>query len=174
MSTRRDSSRPRAEGESTEDMVPRANRVANAQETRVWLRMLACANLIEGSLREHLRDRFGITMARFDVLAQLDRPPASPTMGELSQRLMVTKGNITDVVGRLEAEELVERRRDPTDARVQRVHLTAKGRRLVAAAVPAHNEWLAALIRDFDRNDLEEFDALLGKLRAVLRRGRAT
>ncbi len=138
-------------------------------EARVWLRMLACGNLIESVLRERLRSEFDTTLARFDVLAQLARPPEQPTMSELSQRLMVTKGSITDVIGRLEAARLVERRRDAEDARVQRVHLTAKGRRLAAEMIPAHNEWLAALLREFGHVDLNRLDRLLGRLRTVLR-----
>jgi DNA-binding MarR family transcriptional regulator len=142
-------------------------------ETRVWLRMLACGNLIENELRNRLRDEFGTTLARFDVLAQIARPPSEPTMSELSQRLMVTKGNITDVIGRLEAEQLVARRRDAADARVSRVHLTPKGRRLVGTMVPAHNAWLAQLLREFDRDGLEQLDVLLGQLRAALRAARS-
>ena len=138
-------------------------------EIRAWLRMLACSNLIENELRNRLREEFGTTLARFDVLAQIARPPAEPTMSELSQRLMVTKGNITDVIGRLEAEQLVVRRRDSADARVMRVHLTARGRRLVGAMVPAHNAWLAELLHQFDRDELRELDALLGRLRTALR-----
>ena len=138
-------------------------------ETRVWLRMLACSNLIESELRNRLREDFGTTLARFDVLAQIARPPAEPTMSELSQRLMVTKGNINFVIGRLEDEQLVARRRDPEDARMLRVHLTAKGRRLVAAMIPSHNAMLAELLRKFDRDRLEKLDTLLGELRVALR-----
>ncbi len=138
-------------------------------EARVWLRMLTCANLIENELRERLRTGFETTLARFDVIAQLARPPEEPTMSELSRRLMVTKGSITDVIGRLEAGGLVERRRDADDARVQRVRLTARGRRLAARTIPAHNERLAEVLRGFGRDDLKALDELLGRLRGVLR-----
>lgn len=141
--------------------------------TRVWLRMLACSNLIETELRSRLREDFVTTLPRFDVLAQIARPPSAPTMSELSQRLMVTKGNITDVIGRLEAERLVVRRRDPADARVMRVHLTPKGRRLIDTMVPAHNAWLADLLREFDPEELRQLGALLGRLRTALRSRRA-
>lgn len=143
-------------------------------EARVWLRMLACANLIEGELRERLRTGFDTTLARFDVLAQLARPPHEPTMGELSQRLMVTKGSITDVVGRLEAAKLVERRRDRVDARVQRVRLTARGRRIAHEIIPVHNAWLAELLGEFGRSDLKQLDRLLGRLRTSLRGARGS
>jgi len=153
----------------TEKAGTRTDRRAPVLETRVWLRMLACCNLIEGQLRTRLREEFGTTLARFDVLAQIARPPAEPTMGELSRRLKVTKGNITDVIGRLEAEKLVRRKRDPDDARVQRVQLTARGRQAVEAMIPVHNERLAELLGDIDADDLKALDGLLGRLRASLR-----
>ena len=40
---------------------------------RLWLRMLACTTQIEGEIRRRLRERFGISLARFDYLAQLYR-----------------------------------------------------------------------------------------------------
>lgn len=85
---------------------------------------------------------------------------------------MVTKGNMTDVIGRLEVEHLVERRRDPDDARVQRVYLTAAGRRSVEEMLPVHNAWLAELMREIDRNDLKQLDDLLGRFRTALRGAR--
>ncbi len=154
--------------------APRDDARQTNLEARVWLRMLACANLIENELRELLRTGFDSTLARFDVLAQLARPPEEPTMGELSERLMVTKGSITDVIGRLEAAKLVERRRDDDDARVQRVRLTARGRRVAAEMIPAHNERLAEVLSEFGRADLNRLDDLLGRLRSVLRDGRSS
>lgn len=147
---------------------------AQAAETRLWLRLLACCNLVDAQLRNRLRSDFGTTLARFDVLTQIARPPEGPTMSQLSARLMVTKGNMTDVIGRLEAEHLVERRRDALDARVQRVYLTAAGAQAVTQMLPAHNTWLAELMRDFDRQDLQQLDELLGRLRGVLRNARST
>lgn len=139
------------------------------REARLWLRMLSCVGLVEQELRNRLRRDFDITLARFDVLTQLGRPPEEPTMSELSHRLMVTKGSITDVVGRLEAAGLVARRRDPRDSRVQRVHLTDAGRDLVDALIPAHHAWLAELFGELERDELEELDRLLGRMRELLR-----
>ncbi len=141
-------------------------------ETRMWLGMLACSNLITSELRAGFRDDFGTTLARFDVLAQIARPPAEPTMSELSQRLMVTKGNITDAITRLEADKLVVRRGDPADARIQRVSLTPKGRKLLDAMLPAHKAWLSRLLREVDREDLQQLEALLLRLRTALRAAR--
>src|SRR5687767_11278207 len=77
------------------------------ESLRVWLRLLACSNLIGNHVRQQLQSRFGITLPRFDLLAQLERAPQGLKMGELTQRLMVTGGNITGITDALEREGLV-------------------------------------------------------------------
>src|SRR5437016_12292923 len=79
-------------------------------ELRLWLRLLTCTTLIEGEVRRRLREHFDVTLPRFDLLAQLDRAPNGITLGELSQRMMVTNGNITGLVDRLEDQGLVKSR----------------------------------------------------------------
>ena len=69
---------------------------------RLWLRLLPLTTLVEQELRSRLRQRFGITLPQFDVLAELDRLAEPQTMTELSRPLMVSTGNLTGVVDRLE------------------------------------------------------------------------
>jgi len=84
------------------------------RELRLWLRLLACANLIEGEVRRRLRLSFGTTLPRFDLLAQLERAtPDGLTLGEVSRRMMVSNGNVTGIAARLVAEGLVARRANP-------------------------------------------------------------
>ncbi|MBI1771966.1 MAG: MarR family transcriptional regulator, partial [Burkholderiales bacterium] len=79
------------------------------QSLRLWLRMLSCTVMIEGEIRSRLRSEFGITLPRFDLMAQLERHPEGLRMGELSKRMMVTGGNITGITDQLEQEKLVTR-----------------------------------------------------------------
>ena len=44
---------------------------AHHDALRLWLRLITCTTLIERAVRRRLRDRFSITLARFDLLAQL-------------------------------------------------------------------------------------------------------
>ena len=101
-------------------------------ELRVWLRLLTCSNLIEQGVRQGLHQAFETTLPRFDVLAQLYRADKPLSMGELSQRLMVTNGNITGLVDRLEREGKVARSHSPADRRVQMVSQTTAGRAQIA------------------------------------------
>src|SRR5262249_58146349 len=86
-------------------------------ELRLWLRLFTCKMLIEGEVRRRLRDGFGVTLPRFDLMAQLDRAPGGMTLGELSQRMMVSNGNVTGLVDRLAAQKLGARRPAPHDRR---------------------------------------------------------
>ena len=88
------------------------------RELRLWLRLLTCANLVEGMVRTRLRAEFGVTLPRFDLMAQLERAPEGMTLGALSRRMMVSNGNVTGLVERLVALGQVERARDPRDGRV--------------------------------------------------------
>ena len=80
-------------------------------ELRLWLRLFTCKEVIEGEVRRRLRDSFDVTLPRFDLMAQLDRARNGMTLGELSQRMMVSNGNVTGLVERLVEQGLVQRRR---------------------------------------------------------------
>src|SRR5262245_61627719 len=82
---------------------------------RLWLRLLACTNRIEGRVRQGLQTRFATTLPRFDLMAQLERSPEGLRMSELSRRMMVTGGNVTGVTDGLEKDGLVVREVDESD-----------------------------------------------------------
>jgi len=98
-------------------------------DTRLWLRLMACTNLVEGEIRSRLRTEHTTTLPRFDLMAQLQRQPAGMKMSELSRHLMVTNGNITGITDQLEKEGLVERIKVLTDRRSSLIRLTPKGKR---------------------------------------------
>ena len=115
---------------------------AHHESLRLWLRLLTCTLTIERRVRAQLRERFAITLPRFDLLAQLERNPAGLKMGELSRRLMVTSGSITGLTDQLAAEGLVERTPIPADRRAFLVRLTAKGKRTFDVMAAAHEGWI--------------------------------
>jgi DNA-binding MarR family transcriptional regulator len=118
------------------------------QSLRVWLRMLACTNLIGNHVRQKLQAQFGITLPRFDLMAQLERAPQGLKMGELTRRLMVTGGNVTGITDMLEAEGLVARATDPEDQRAFRVKLTKAGEQQFQRMAAEHERWVIDLFED--------------------------
>ncbi|MBX3519820.1 MAG: MarR family transcriptional regulator [Xanthobacteraceae bacterium] len=138
-------------------------------ELRLWLRLLATNTLIETEIRRRLRERFEVTLPRFDLMAQLERKPHGMTLGELSQRMMVTNGNVTGLVDRLLAEEIVTRRQHKSDRRSHIVSLTEKGRRQFARMAKEHEDWIAGMFGDLSQNEFSTLTKLLGKLKTSVR-----
>lgn len=135
---------------------------------KLWLRLLTCTSLIESSVRQVLRSDFESTLPRFDLLAQLDRHPQGLRMSELSQRLMVTSGNITALADQLEAEGLLRREPVSDDRRAIRLRLSAAGRRRFAEMAAGHERWVVSLFEVLSRDEQRQLLALLGKLKPGL------
>ena len=146
---------------------------AGRDSLRAWLRLLACTSLVEREVRSRLRDQFGTTLPRFDVLAQLDAAARDDeprlTMTELSRRLMVTNGNLTALIERLVRERLVIRNTSPSDRRTQIVRLSPAGKRALEAMTPAHESWIESMFSGLSHVERTRLYELLGKLRGSLR-----
>ncbi len=139
-------------------------------ELRLWLRLLTCSTLIENGVRKRLRESFEVTLPRFDLMAQLDKTPAGLTLGELSQRMMVSNGNVTSIVEVLVGQGMLDRKPSPQDRRAQVVSLTADGRRTFRQMAAAHEDWIAETFAGLNSTEEEQLMVLLGKAKMSARR----
>ena len=135
---------------------------------RVWLRLLTCTNLVEGRVAARLRDDFDTTLPRFDFLSQLERNPSGLRMTEISQRMMVTSGNITRIADQLLAEGLITRNVAPGDRRASIVKLSAAGRRAFAEMARRHEGWIVEMFAGLAEPERNALYALLAKLKRHL------
>ena len=140
----------------------------NHGSLKLWLRMLSCTTLIEAEVRTRLRREFGITLPRFDLMAQLDRHPEGLRMGELSKRMMVTGGNVTGIVDLLEQEGLVLREAVPGDGRAFRVRLTTGGQRAFRRMAASHEGWIRELMGSLDEGERASLHQLLSTMKRGL------
>lgn len=122
--------------------------------------------MIERIVRSRLRSRFGTTLPRFDLMAQLERHPEGLKMNELSRLLMVTGGNVTAIVDQLEKEGLAERLDEPADRRAFRIRLTRTGEKTFAEMAREHEEWVVGLFSGVSRKEQDELLKLLAKVKA--------
>ena len=108
---------------------------------------------------------FGVSLPQFDVIAHVGAAEGL-TQQELADSLLVTKGNVTQLLDRLEQCGLIERRQD---GRAKRIWLTERGRALFDEVVPAHESRIAAQFDALTADEQRGLARLLGKVDRALR-----
>jgi DNA-binding MarR family transcriptional regulator len=149
------------------DLETRSNH-NDHQDLRLWLRLLSCTTKIENQLRARLRLEFDSTLPRFDLMAQLERSSQGLRMTALSERLMVSCGNITGITDQLEREGLVVRTPDPLDRRVIIVSLTSAGLKRFRVIARAHEQWTIELLAGMTQDEKLKMFLLLQKMKQHL------
>jgi DNA-binding MarR family transcriptional regulator len=134
---------------------------------KMWIRLLGVTRAAEGELREFLRVRHDTTLPRFDVMAALFRRREGVTMSELSRMLLVSNGNATTVVDRLEKDGLVRRSPSPSDRRTVHVALTPEGLTQFEALATNHQAEVSRLFAGLSEADLDMLTDILKRMRAA-------
>jgi MarR family transcriptional regulator, 2-MHQ and catechol-resistance regulon repressor len=112
---------------------------------------------------------YGLTVPQFGILEALYHlGPLS--LGELAEKLLVTGGNITYVMDRLEKQGLVERHRSDTDRRVVEARLTPEGRGKIASVFPGHAAFIQELVSPLDPEERRQVRELLKRLGKAIAR----
>lgn len=130
----------------------------------MWIRLLGVTRAAENHLREHLRVGHDTTLPRFDVMAALWRRRDGVTMSELSRMLLVSNGNATTVVDRLEKDGLVARRQSETDRRTVFVALTDAGLRTFETLAAGHEAEVSKLFGGLSDSDLDALTDILKRM----------
>ena len=120
-----------------------------------WLRLMRVYQKVDRASSEHLKG-WGLSVAQFDVLAHVGVSEGI-TQQELADSLLVTKGNVCQLVDKLEDRGLISRLQQ---GRANLLFLTDEGRRLFEQVVPAQE---AAIAERFSVLSMEE-QALLYEL----------
>ena len=136
----------------------------STRRLRTWLRLLRITRGTERHLREFLRVEHDTTLPRFDVMAALHRQGTPMKMSELSKKLLVSNGNATTVVDRLEKDGLARRAPSAEDKRVVRVSLTEQGLARFKELATANEAEVNALFAQLSHHDLDEIRDLLKRV----------
>ena len=126
-----------------------------------WIRLLGVTRAAENHLREFLRVNHETTLPRFDVMAALWRRRDGVTMSELSRMLLVSNGNATAVVDRLEKDGLAKRTQSATDRRTIYVALTDEGLRQFEQLAADHEGEVNKLFARLTEEDLDALTEIL-------------
>ena len=101
-------------------------------------------------MRSRLRERFDVTLPRFDLMAQLDKVPDGMTLSDVSKRMMVRTA-MYGLVERLVESGHLDRRTSDTDRRVQVIRLTKIGRAEFRKMAAEHETWIADLFTELTK-----------------------
>jgi len=150
-------------------MADKAKDDTDTKKLALWLRLITNSNIIEKKVRNLFRSEFGVTLPRFDLMSALSREPSGLTMGELSKKLLVSNGNVTGIVERLQKEGLVKRWVLPTDRRIYSVGLTTKGRTDFKKMADRHKEWVSEILEGLGEEELGPMIEMMDCVRGVLK-----
>ncbi len=128
---------------------------------KLWIRLLGVTRRTEAELREFLRLQHATTLPRFDVLAALYRRQGGVTMSELSRMLLVSNGNATTVVDRLEKDGLVRRTPSDSDRRTVFATLTAAGLAEFDVLAARHEAEIDRLFGALTAEELDQMSEIL-------------
>ena len=131
---------------------------------KLWIRLLRVTRVAEQHLREVLRVRHATTLPRFDVMSALHRRRDGITMSELSRMLLVSNGNATTVVDRLENDGLVRRTQSETDRRTVFVALTPDGLTQFEGLAAQHEIEVNRVFAGVSDADIETLTGILKRM----------
>lgn len=137
----------------------RETRSLRRSEVLSWLRLARVFEKTERAGEAQLRG-WGLNMGQFDVLAHVGASEGI-SQGELAKSLLVTKGNVAQLLGKLESRGLIRRR---SEGRTKRLYLTDEGRELYDEVVPAHEDFIAERFSALSKEERSELHRLLRKL----------
>jgi DNA-binding MarR family transcriptional regulator len=139
--------------------VPRYAQLRNPA-VRAWARMLRVSQrVVQPALAERLRG-LGLNLAEFEILDRLAAREGL-TQQDLADALLVTKGNMTYHLCRMEGRALVDRR---PDGRKNRLYLTEEGQRLLEETLPEHEALIDERFSGLSVEERTQLADLLGKL----------
>jgi len=140
------------------------NRPLSKRRLKMWMRLLGVTRSAEGQLREFLRLRHDTTLPRFDVMAALYRRREGVSMSELSRMLLVSNGNATAVVVRLEKDGLARRTPSETDRRTVFVSLTPEGLAAFEGFAADHEAELNRIFAELTEQDVDLLTDILKRM----------
>jgi DNA-binding MarR family transcriptional regulator len=125
------------------------------------------SHLIKQKGREILSN-YTITPPQFVALQWLHES-GDMTIGDLSTKMYLAFSTTTDLVDRMEKNELVQRVRDENDRRVVRIHLLSEGVRIIEEVIQKRQHYLRDIMVEFEEDELQQLLTNLQRLHLLMK-----
>ncbi len=134
-----------------------------------WLALVRTHARLWDQVEAQLRRDHGLTIARYDVLANLETAGGRLGLTELASAIVLSPSGLSKLLDRMAASGLVRREPDPDDARSSFAQITPRGRELVDDVRRGHHALLQRQFGDVltDR-DVADLARIMGRISAAL------
>lgn len=131
--------------------------------------LLRYSKNFEQEISHRFRKHFNQSFTRFDLLCQLAKGEEPwQAIGKVANQLLASNGNITKLVERMVAEDLLARRSSRRDRRLTEISMTDKGKQLQNEMADAHADWTQSLMNScLLENEVLQLNSLLSKANAL-------
>lgn len=150
----------------SERMTPKSHDEQEVARMEKELRYIAA--IIKHNGRKILKN-YTITPPQFIALQWLFEH-GDMTIGDLSNKMFLAFSTTTDLVDRMENNNLVKRIRDNKDRRVVRIHLLSEGERVIEEVIDKRRDYLNAVLSDFGEDEVTKLSHLLTKLHEEMKK----
>ena len=126
--------------------------------------IMRAQQVVLASVDQALRP-FDLTFARYEglVLSSFSRQGSLP-LGKMGKRLMIHPTSVTNIIDRLEMQQLVIRIPHPTDGRTTLAQITTEGRQVAQSATHVVNS-IAFGLSSLSASDVRHLVRIIRKLR---------
>ena len=132
-----------------------------------WITLVRTYNRLWTQVEAAMHHDADLTMARYDVLAQLVNHGGRLGLSDLASALLLSPSGLSRLLDRMEASGLVRREPDPHDARASVAVITTSGATVEARARSKHHEFMQTAFGDrLNVRDLSDLRRVLAKLSA--------
>ncbi|NOR24257.1 MAG: MarR family transcriptional regulator [Desulforhopalus sp.] len=128
-----------------------------------FIKLVRAAETVTADVHGELTES-GLSISQFGVLEALFHLGAM-CQKDIAQKILKSAGNITMVIDNLEKRALVKRVRNEKDRRYFDIHLTDKGKALIAEIFPRHAERIRQKMAVFSEAEQLELGDLLRKFK---------
>lgn len=138
---------------------------------KLFFRLFQAVNIIHRTGTQALK-QFDISTQQWSVLGALSREGCEQgmTVNELSGYLLVSRQNLTGVLGRMERGGYIARQVNPRDQRSRHITLTARGGEVWQSIQPAIADFYEASLLEIDEGQQLQTIALLDDLIGNMKR----
>jgi DNA-binding MarR family transcriptional regulator len=138
------------------------------REACVARSLMTAANLLT-RIGDRLSASIGLTSSRWLMLCTVSRCEGSPSIGALSEAVLLSVQNVSRMLGQMEADGLIERFTKPGSGRSVFVRLTARGEAALEQTRALADEIESWFLRGMSDEEVARIDRDLWRLSDNLR-----